>query len=149
MLAPVESDLAKKFKSPKYPLVFIVGCGRSGTTLMMQWLANSSLFAYPSNLISRFYEAPYLGAKIQQLLLDPAYNFNDEICDFSVDFDFNSKLGKTRGALAPNEFWYFWRRFFNFGEIQYLPVDSLENVDTDTFLSEISAFESVLTNRWL
>ena len=143
LLAPVEAGVAEKFGSPKYPLVLLVGCARSGTTLMMQWLAKSAAFTYPSNLISRFYEAPYVGAKIQQLLLDPAYNFNNELCDFSADFDFNSRLGKTRGILAPNEFWYFWRRFFKFGDIQYLQDHSLEGVVTDTFLSELSALESV------
>lgn len=143
LLAPIEEAVLGAFKTPRYPLMFVVGCGRSGTTLMMQWLARTGFFTYPSNLISRFYDAPYIGAKIQQLLLDPEYNFNDEICDFSRDFDFNSRLGKTRGALAPNEFWYFWRRFFTFGENQHLSAASLEKVDTRTFLSELSAFESV------
>jgi hypothetical protein len=143
LLSPVEKMVVQEFKTPRFPLLFVVGCGRSGTTLMMQWLATTGFFSYPSNLISRFYDAPYLGAKIQQLLLDPEYNFNDELCDFSREFDFTSQLGKTRGALAPNEFWYFWRRFFKFGEIQHLSAAPLRTVDTSTFLSELAAFEAV------
>jgi hypothetical protein len=66
--------------------------------------------AYPTNLLSRFFAAPWIGARIQQLLTDPAYNFRDEILDFAAPPDFRSDNGKTTGALAPNEFWYFWRR---------------------------------------
>ncbi|GAH14530.1 unnamed protein product, partial [marine sediment metagenome] len=29
---------------------------------MMQWLASTEMFAYPSNLLSRFYGSPYIGA---------------------------------------------------------------------------------------
>jgi len=78
----------------------------------MQWLAASGLIAYPSNLLSRFYNAPYLGARIQQLLTDPRFNYKDELSDIATyGLPFTSDVGKTKGALQPNEFWYFWRRF--------------------------------------
>src|SRR4249919_71291 len=96
----------------RHAKVFLLGAMRSGTTLYMQWLASTGQFAYPSNLLSRFYGAPLVGAKLQQLLTDPAYNFRNEILDFNAPLDFRSENGKTTGALAPNEFWYFWRRFF-------------------------------------
>ena len=38
-------------------VVLVVGGPRSGSTVMMQWLASSGVFAYPSNLLSRFYRA--------------------------------------------------------------------------------------------
>ncbi len=95
----------------EYPVIFIMGAMRSGSTLLMQWLASTGLFAYPSNMMSRFYETPIIGSKIQRLLTDPAYNFRNEIMDFQTDISFDSNNGKTVGALSPNEFWYFWRRF--------------------------------------
>lgn len=95
----------------RFPLVLIMGPMRSGTTLLMQWLANTGLAAYPSNLLSRFYEAPVIGAKIQLLLTDARYNFRDELSDMAGGVAYDSENGKTKGALAPNEFWYFWRRF--------------------------------------
>lgn len=106
--------------------VFIMGPHRSGSTLFMQWLANTGLVSYPTNMLSRFFGAPLVGAKIQQLLTDPRYNFRNEILDFNSDINFSSDNGKTQGALAPNEFWYFWRRFLPFDELDYMQADELK-----------------------
>lgn len=108
-----------------FPIVFVMGPLRSGTTLFMQWLAYNKIVAYPSNLLSRFYEAPLTGAYIQLLLTDPRYNFRNEILDFNQPISFNSENGKTRGALEPNEFWYFWRRFLPHSEIDWMSDDDL------------------------
>ena len=94
-----------------FPLIQIMGPMRSGTTLFMQWLANTGLVSYPTNLLSRFYQAPIIGAKIQLLLTDPRFKFRDELSGFSQQTEYSSDNGKTTGVLAPNEFWYFWRRF--------------------------------------
>ncbi|MGF2733407.1 sulfotransferase [Marinobacter sp. DUT-1] len=111
--------------SEQFSKMFIVGPLRSGTTLFTQWLANTGLVAYPTNMLSRFFGAPLVGAKIQQLLTDPRYNFRNEILDFNSDINFSSDNGKTKGALAPNEFWYFWRRFLPFDEFDYMPAEEL------------------------
>lgn len=112
--------------SEKYTKIFVIGALRSGTTLLTQWLANSGIVAYPTNLLSRFYGAPLVGAKIQQLLTDPHYNFRNEILDFNSGVNFSSENGKTQGALAPNEFWYFWRRFLPFDDRDYMPAEELK-----------------------
>jgi hypothetical protein len=143
ILGPVEEKVIENFRKPMYPLILIVGAPRSGTTLMMQWIASTGKFAYPTNLLSRFYYAPYIGAKIQQLLVNPVYNFRDEILDFSGEISFASSLGKTKGALAPNEFWYFWRRFIPNAEIEYVEEESLNKIDSKRFLAELAAVESV------
>lgn len=131
--------------APEQPLIFIVGPLRSGSTLFMQWLASLGLFAYPSNLLSRFYHAPILGAKIQLLLTDERYNFRNEILDFNAEVDFTSFNGKTTGALAPNEFWYFWRRFLPFDEIDYLPNEELKaRADGKTLAAELAGVARVL-----
>ena len=59
----------------RFSKIFVMGPLRSGTTLFTQWLANTGLAAYPTNMLSRFFGAPLVGAKIQQLLTDPRYNF--------------------------------------------------------------------------
>jgi len=108
-----ESNIVDHYRdaSMQYPLILIMGPLRSGTTLFMQWLASTGLSAYPSNLLSRFYEAPIIGARIQLLLSEPRFQFRNEIEVLAKRIDFESHNGKTEGALAPNEFWYFWRRF--------------------------------------
>jgi Sulfotransferase family len=129
---------------PDFPLVFVMGPLRSGTTLFMQWLADTGLVAYPSNLLARFYGAPLVGAQIQLLLTDPQYNFRNEILDFNHPIAFESENGKTRGALAPNEFWYFWRRFLPFQELDWLPDDTLFRVvDQALLVSELTALTRV------
>lgn len=140
-LNPVEDKILENFKKLEYPVILIMGCARSGTTLLLQWLAELGHFAYPTNILSRFYEAPYIGAKIQLMLTK--YDYNNEIFDFNEKVPFKSNLGKTKGALAPNEFWYFWRRFFKFDEVHKLEDNELEKINTEKFRSELAALESV------
>lgn len=127
-----------------HPIVFVMGPLRSGTTLFMQWLAETGLVAYPTNLLSRFYGAPVTGAQIQLLLTDPRFNFRNEILDFNNPISFESENGKTRGALAPNEFWYFWRRFLPFRELDWLPDEELFRiVDQAMLVSELSTLTRI------
>jgi hypothetical protein len=58
-------------------------------------------------------------------------------------------LGKTKGAASPHEFWYFWRRFFKYDEIQQLSAKQLREIDTDLFLRELAAIESVFNKPLL
>lgn len=127
-----------------HPLILIMGPLRSGTTLFMQWLADTGLVSYPTNLLSRFYHAPIIGAKIQLLLTDPAFNFRDELGDFSRQREYESENGKTRGALSPNEFWYFWRRFLSEPARDAWSDDDLRrNMDTRSMLAELGGMMSV------
>lgn len=143
LLAPLEAEIVTEYRMPRYPVVLVVGAPRCGSTLMMQWLASTSRFAYPTNLLSRFYRAPFIGAKIQQLLADPEYSFRDEILDFGHDMSFTSSLGKTAGALSPNEFWYFWRRFIPIIEPSYMDDELLSKVRAKEFVAELAAIEAV------
>lgn len=131
--------------APHYPLILIVGAPRSGTTLLSQWLASTDSFSYPTNFISRFYSAPAIGALVQKMLFSSSHQFRDEFSDLSIrpKQGFNSELGKTSGVLAPNEFWYFWRRYFSYGEIQYLPAKSFTTANTSRMLRELGEFEGV------
>jgi hypothetical protein len=127
-----------------YPIVFVMGPLRSGTTLFIQWLANSGAVSYPSNLLSRFYGAPVMGAQIQLLLTDPRFNFRNEIQDFNSSISFESENGKTKGALAPNEFWYFWRRFLPFGDLEWLSDEELFRVvDREKLVAELTSLTRV------
>lgn len=122
---------------PTKPIVLIVGCPRSGSTLLMQWLASLNIFSYPSNLIARFYKNPWLGIKIQQVLLefDPINQL-----EFALPTNpFVSKLGKTFGALAPSEYGYFWKQYYK-NDDHILNIKQLKEIDSKSMLTQLSAF---------
>jgi hypothetical protein len=140
LLLNPEKKLIQNCHENQFPVIFIIGNPRSGTTLLLQWLASLGCFAYPTNTLSRFYKAPCIGAKIQKMLT--VYDFKGELFNPSYEENFFSDLGKTKGPLAPHEFWYFWRRFFHYGEIQKLKASALKNVDKQMLLSEIAGLEN-------
>ena len=149
-LSEINNDLwntEKKLLDKKefdYPLIFIVGPHRSGSTLITQWLSNLGSIAYPTNLMSRFYKAPIIASKIQLLLTDERYNYRNEIKDLNRGINFSSENGKTEGTLSPNEFWYFWRRFLPFNELDYLPTEELlKKVDVETIRLELAGIVDV------
>ncbi|TNE67862.1 MAG: sulfotransferase, partial [Alphaproteobacteria bacterium] len=131
--------LPPPYTRPRFPVVFILGNARSGTTLMLQWLSQLGAFSYPSNMLARFFANPYFGARVQQALAD--YD-KEDLIGLRGGWDFKSDLGRTRGALAPSEFWYFWRRFFKFGEIQCLSDAELAAVDADGFRRGLAGIEA-------
>lgn len=139
-----EECLLESLTLERRPIVLICACARSGATLLLQFLARSGVFGYPSNLISRFYAAPVLGALVQKMLFDPDYQFRREL-DLKSDCSdyFRSELGKTEGALSPNEFYYFWRRWFS--EVQGHPptVEDLQNTAFDEVLTELRGLSAV------
>lgn len=144
LLAPVNDSVVGGFRMPDHPVVLVMGLPRSGTTVLLQWLAATGCFAYPTNFLSRFFRAPAVGAKLQLLLTDLRYDFRGELFDLGAPVGFESSLGKTRGALAPNEFWYFWRRFFPLEVASQLPPGAVGRADAARFVAEIAALESIL-----
>ncbi|MFT5232592.1 MAG: hypothetical protein ACI9UQ_000614 [Candidatus Krumholzibacteriia bacterium] len=131
---------------PTLPTVFLVGCARSGTSLALQWLSSLGQFSWPTNFISRFYAAPWVGERVQQMLTNPDYDFRGELTlDRPSDPDpFVSHLGKTHGLLAPNEFWYWWRRFLpEAASSHYLSDDQLAQIDSPRLCAELAAWQAV------
>ena len=127
------------------PIVLLMGCPRAGSTAMLQWLASTGAFSYPTNLIARFYKNPYVGIRVQQALLD-----YDPINQIGFDLnqnDIKSELGKTLGAVQPSEYWYFWREFFKFHpDSSVLDEKAIAHVDGDSFMNHLKQFEA-LTGR--
>lgn len=146
-LQPSENQLLEKYMSITglpYPVILVLGPLRSGTTLFMQWLANTGLAAYPTNLLSRFYQAPIIGAKIQLMLADSRYNFRDELGKVIQKASYTSENGKTKGMLAPNEFWYFWRRFLSDPSRDVWTNDELrQSMDVRRMIAELSGIMEV------
>lgn len=142
VLGQAETNAPPELPKDEYPIVFIMGCARSGTTLLCQYLAKVTGFAYPTNLLSRFYYAPYLGSLIQKVLYDLDVK-GELLGSLKQENDFTSHLGKTKGPMAPHEFWFFWRRFFNFSETQFLSDEELETVDVAGFYQGLQSICTV------
>lgn len=140
-----KDSFSNELKCTNRPIILIMGCPRSGSTLLLQYLSQLGVFSYPTNLIARFYKNPYVGIKIQQAL----YDFDPlNQLDFKVKEEkFSSTLGKTYGVEAPSEFWYFWRQYFNFSKSKnnYLNSDQLSKINTNEFITKLSAFENLIS----
>ncbi|NNK80792.1 MAG: hypothetical protein HKO93_04775 [Flavobacteriales bacterium] len=108
----------KKVESSDFPTIYIVGCARSGSTILFQLLCRYLEIAYPTNFLSRFHFAPHIGAKLQYLLND--LDYKGENLSAFPDFSLESNLGKTKGPLAPHEFWYYWRNHFELDKLGYV-----------------------------
>ncbi len=125
-------------RAPQFPVVMLVGCARSGSTLFMQWLAASGAFAYPSNLMSRLWTSPRTGALLHRALIE--LDTRGEVFGRRPDAPqaFTSELGKTVGADRPHEYWYWWRRFLRYGELQQLTEAELEQVNASRMRAELA-----------
>ena len=142
-LGAAEQECHHLPSEPRFPIVLVVGAPRSGTTLLMQWLAASGLFAVPSNLLSRFYAAPYLGGRIQRLLVDPEFSYGEEFSGLrALEAPYDSNIGKTRGLLQPNEFWYFWRRYIPNVDPEWLTPEQERLIDAPGFRRGIAHIEA-------
>jgi len=144
VLEPVDKKMSSNFSHPKFPPLFLIGNPRSGTTFVMQLLNTTNQFAVPTNFLSRFYYAPYLGAKFQQLLTDKNFDYNNELGDLGTTDEFSSSLGKTAGALEPSEFFHFWRRFLPNYDPQWLSSEEEEKIDFQGLAAGFASIEAVL-----
>jgi len=139
----VERELTRDPGVPQMPVLFLVGCPRSGTTAFMQFLQASGAFAVPTNVLSRFYYAPVLGAKIQQLLFDPAFDFRGELTGATGVPPTVSCLGKTNGPLAVSEIGHLWRRFLPAYDFGYIEPERQAEIDTIGLAAEFAGMERV------
>ncbi|MDE7196446.1 MAG: adenylyl-sulfate kinase, partial [Helicobacter sp.] len=62
----LESTLVEYYKTQpdKFPIISVAfSLGRSGTTVMTQWLASLGISCYPTNLLKPYFDTPILGFK--------------------------------------------------------------------------------------
>lgn len=134
LLAPLETKATRSFDRPRQAVIFLVGAPRSGSTVLSQVMAQSSLFGYTSNFVARFWAAPYIGARIEQALgIRQGHSISS----------FRSTFGVTEGWSGPHEFGYFWNRWFPFEETHKLGEEQIARVDRDGLRREVAALASV------
>lgn len=140
VLREVNDELAGRTtawdRKPSRPVVLVVGAPRTGTTLLLQVVSRLGWFWVPTNLAARFYGHPGLGIRMQQILLD--LDAGDQIgLRGQVASTFEAALGRTRGAAEPSEFWYWWRRFYAFTDVQRMSPEQFRQKDHARFLHEL------------
>jgi hypothetical protein len=133
-LAPLEEALVEAFEAPTEPLLFIVGAPRSGTTLLTQLLITEYQIGYVSNLVARFWKAPYLGLLLAKEIRD---------ADRPPDVGFSSDRGFTSGYEGPHEFGYFWRRWFDYQESHSVRGEAIYAETVEALRKECAAMQSV------
>lgn len=131
-LNSLEVEIIKRHQKPRYPVIFIVGTPRSGTTLLLQLIINNFKIGYINNLIAKFWDAPAIGAAIYHGL---------SITKSELSYD--SKFGFTDSISGPHEFGYFWRRYFHYGETHQLTKDQKTDIKSSELLSEVATLENI------
>ena len=126
---------------PQWPVGCIIGNPRSGSTLLLQFMASTGVFSYPTNVLTRFSYAPYIGALIQKMLFDPEYDFHGDFADIQSQINFASDLGKSKGALATNEFQHFFRNHMPNFDIEWLNDDALKKIDCKALTKALASIE--------
>ena len=132
-LAPIEQRLVAAFDAPRRPILFVAGLPRSATTMLMQMLVGMFELGYPSNLLARFWQAPYVGARLVQELRRGRRPSASSL---------HSELGATYGYDEPHEFTYFWRYWFPFNETHQPLDEDLRQRDYRLLQQELGAMES-------
>lgn len=116
-ISSVEGVFVNPNKELNYPVIFIVGAPRSGTTLLYQLITNMFDVAYLSNLHAKFFGAPSYVERLVPLNLFRSKSHN-----------YQSDYGETNALFSPNECGAFWYRFFpkNVHQIKESEVDDIK-----------------------
>jgi len=150
LLKPIEQQQMKlKGNDFSLPSVLQIGSPRSGTTFFTQWMASHEIFSSPTNFLSRFFGAPYIGALIYEMLVNPKYDYRNEFYDISKNTEFKSEIGKTKGFNSIHEFWYFWRQHFKFYDVPVDNITFMQDANFKTFNQELSLIQQVFAKPFI
>ncbi len=134
-LADADSVATRVFTRPENPIVFIAAPPRTASTLFVQAVASRFHVGYVSNVLARFYKAPYFGALLERELLTNASSFVST---------FQSSYGNTEGPYEPHEWGWFWKSWLGLtGDEHYCRADHIP--DAAGLAAKLAAVESVKT----
>lgn len=127
-LSALDDGLTAEFNTPTRPVSFIFSQPRAASSLFLQLASSTTSVAYITNLMARFWRAPYIGA-----LLD-----RDTVTD---NFLSNFQSGHvTTGAHEPHEWGWFWRHWLKLEGDEHYCRDP-RDIDWDGLLSKLAAVE--------
>ena len=93
---------------PDFPLLYVVGLPRSGTTFCTQVLQKGFSLGYINNLAARFWLAPVSGIRLARQALG-----SNGFTNISSDY------ASTEGLSGIHEFGYFWRKWLQLEEAEH------------------------------
>lgn len=107
-----------------FPLIYVVGLPRSGTTLLSQLISRYLPVGYINNLIARFWLNPVVGIRLSQAVFGPHIRENISL---------KSCYGVSPDPWGPHEFGYFWRHWLKLDEARThkLPGDIMTRIDRE------------------
>jgi hypothetical protein len=127
-LAAEDDRLTREFRAPRFPVTFLVGLPRAAKTAFHQCVHTALDLGCVSNLLGKFWRAPYLGACLEREALSDASGS----C-------FVSEYGNTSGAHEPSEWGWFWRHWLSLrGDEHYV----CREVDYSGLVRKLAAVEA-------
>lgn len=106
VLAPAEEARYRSLEET-LPTLHVLGCARSGTTLLTQLLASHLDVGCINNLCAAFWAAPCTGIRLSKHLLG-----------VGGPSTYESQFGRTGRPSDPHEFGYFWAGLLGFREMR-------------------------------
>lgn len=131
VLSILEEEIVDKFHEPEFPIIFVVGAQRSGTTLITQLLIEHYNLSYPNNLVSRFWKSPYLGTVLFESL-----DLTSELISHE------SSYGSTKGVLGTHEFSFFWKRWFK-DAAEHGQKNDLSSYQAERLVKELASWQMI------
>jgi hypothetical protein len=125
--------LVRSHYSEDWPLVFIVGAPRSGTTLLSQLMTRHLCLAWIDNETARYWSAPVEG--LRRALVQGAGG--RELVSLT------SHLGATDGRGGPHEFGWFWQWFGEFPDADELSREELASVKWNDLQRQLYAMSGL------
>ena len=118
---------------PRYPVLFLVGPPRSGSTVLAQILIHRLVLGYITNLVAKFWMAPEYGIAIARAIGgDPG----------ALLPTLSSAHGQTGDYEGHHEFGYFWQRWFTYRENHYIEPEYWDEVDGPALLESLARMET-------
>jgi len=114
----------------KYPLIFVFGPPRSGTTLITQLIAHSFKIGYINNFTARFYLAPLHGLRLSEMIFGKRKQTS-----------YQSDYAHTEDPTDIHEFGYFWRYW-----LKKESISGITNADEIEAEIDWSILSKVLAN---
>jgi hypothetical protein len=121
-----------EFENPEWAVTFLMEAGRSGSTLFTQILASCYRIGYISNVLGKFWLAPYYGALLEkELLVDGLRNSG-----------FKSNYGNTKGAYEANEWGWFWQHWLQLEDDEQ-HIQEVSKINFAGLIEKLAAVEHV------